>query len=443
MGINYFRDANHNYMVLGNLEGVEQDYSYRMVMENKMEGFLPCSMRKLNGEISLYYTIDSKVTLRNRYTIRKMSGKELLELFEAIRSALDVLQTFFMDESSILFGQDMIFCDLLSGKYAFACSPRNAGGGFSDFADSLLDLVDEEDEHAVMQVYKLCELAQNKDLSVRDMLRVTEAEIAEIGESSREAGMNMEEVQDLDSGNLEFSAEDESDIETVEAPKEEGRSSPVLFFVLAVGFIGVIGILLFIRTMYLLTYRENIITLAVMAVSAIFALLAMLAGVRTVHKNKKSGMPKENVQEIAYEEEEYLTYPSLSDHHLQAKKERPETFASEDLSYGATTLLNPGIAQREQRLYSRGGDKCIQISLDSLPLTVGKMPGYVDFLLQNESISRVHAMFYRGANDRICVKDLNSTNGTFRNGIRLQPQEGISLLPGDEICLGNLVFDYR
>ena len=35
------------------------------------------------------------------------------------------------------------------------------------------------------------------------------------------------------------------------------------------------------------------------------------------------------------------------------------------------------------------------------------------------------------------ISDLNSTNGTFRNGLRLLPNETVSIEPGDEIGLGN------
>ncbi|MBF1019376.1 MAG: FHA domain-containing protein, partial [Lachnospiraceae bacterium] len=37
----------------------------------------------------------------------------------------------------------------------------------------------------------------------------------------------------------------------------------------------------------------------------------------------------------------------------------------------------------------------------------------------------------------------NSTNGTWCNGLRLMPNESREIRRGDEICLGNLVFDYR
>ena len=41
------------------------------------------------------------------------------------------------------------------------------------------------------------------------------------------------------------------------------------------------------------------------------------------------------------------------------------------------------------------------------------------------------------------LTDMNSTNGTYRNGLRMQPQETVEIEPGDEIRFGNLNYCYR
>ena len=44
----------------------------------------------------------------------------------------------------------------------------------------------------------------------------------------------------------------------------------------------------------------------------------------------------------------------------------------------------------------------------------------VDLVLNDQSVSRLHARISRDGN-RFFITDLNSTNGTFRNGMRLEP----------------------
>ena len=83
-----------------------------------------------------------------------------------------------------------------------------------------------------------------------------------------------------------------------------------------------------------------------------------------------------------------------------------------------------------------------QIPLQKLPITVGKMAGAVDLVLNEQSVSRLHARISRDGN-RFFITDLNSTNGTFRNGMRLEPNAAEIIEPGDEIGIGKLKFIYR
>ncbi len=108
---------------------------------------------------------------------------------------------------------------------------------------------------------------------------------------------------------------------------------------------------------------------------------------------------------------------------------------------GATVVLD------EERsgalaLFSRNLDKTVRIPLDCLPVTIGKMEGCVDMMLKDASISRMHCRIEE-SNGRACVRDLGSTNGTFRNGLKLKPQESVVIEEGDEIRIGRVCFDCR
>ena len=80
--------------------------------------------------------------------------------------------------------------------------------------------------------------------------------------------------------------------------------------------------------------------------------------------------------------------------------------------------------------------------LPIMPITVGKMAGAVDLVLNDQSVSGLHARISRDGN-RFFITDLNSTNGTFRNGMRLEPNASEIIEPGDEIGIGKLKFIYR
>ncbi len=63
-------------------------------------------------------------------------------------------------------------------------------------------------------------------------------------------------------------------------------------------------------------------------------------------------------------------------------------------------------------------------------------------MLEDNSVSRIHARI-TNADGRFYLEDLNSTNGTFKNGVRMQPYEKKKLEEGDEIKCGKVAFIFR
>ncbi len=83
-----------------------------------------------------------------------------------------------------------------------------------------------------------------------------------------------------------------------------------------------------------------------------------------------------------------------------------------------------------------------EYSLDRLPVMVGKMRSRVQLLLPDASVSRIHARFVEKGG-RTALIDLNSTNGTYVNGIRMEQEETIILEDGDAVTFGNMELTYR
>ena len=108
----------------------------------------------------------------------------------------------------------------------------------------------------------------------------------------------------------------------------------------------------------------------------------------------------------------------------------------------ADTVFFDSAQTIEYKLYALDKKNKKHITLNKFPYTVGKMAGCVDFALADDSVSRIHARFEK-VGDRVMLVDMNSTNGTYRNGLRMQPQETVEIEPGDEIRFGNLNYCFR
>ncbi len=92
------------------------------------------------------------------------------------------------------------------------------------------------------------------------------------------------------------------------------------------------------------------------------------------------------------------------------------------------------------RLYTAEGRLLVQI--DNPTLTIGKKREEVNLCLEDFSVSRMHARIIIEGDDAY-LEDLNSTNGTFKNGLRLQPYEKKRIEVGDEIKCGKKLLIYR
>lgn len=97
-------------------------------------------------------------------------------------------------------------------------------------------------------------------------------------------------------------------------------------------------------------------------------------------------------------------------------------------------------SENVHRLYTPDGR--VAVTLEKDVCTIGKQKDEVDFVIEDNSVSRIHARIYIEEGIRY-LEDLNSTNGTYKNGLRLQPYEKRRLEEGDEIRIGKLLFVYR
>lgn len=115
---------------------------------------------------------------------------------------------------------------------------------------------------------------------------------------------------------------------------------------------------------------------------------------------------------------------------------------AEEEEYGKTIYIEETQNQTPiiRKLYSIDG-KILAI-LSKPTFSIGKRKGEVDLVLEDIAVSRIHARIIQEGKE-MYLEDLNSTNGTFKNGLRMQPYEKRKLEAEDEIKCGKTVLIYR
>lgn len=456
----YFRDYKHSYMILPcELEQPEGNYQCKLLIANKFEEMLQCSLRHVNGTAFFYYDISSRTTLESLYRGRQISFQQVRELFEQLCGIYGRLGDYFMDETKLVLLPEHIYYDLSRKKYIGLYYPDyREEKPYEALMDYLLEHMDSQDERLTDMIYQIYERTEDNAFSLYDALRLLGEQEENYVEGEKEEEETAAFVTDTAQIVTEtFSVGDDFGVREENLRKEEKRQTSVSpkrnyfsIFLIVLSILGIAGIA-YIYGFYELSDEETMTLFGCAALMGI-CFLSGLAGIL------KSGGKKEknkNTPEFIWQEEEdWSASETVSLEGVLCRKAEPELGVpekeeksgkdklwSEQENCGNTVFFDAAKIA-EHKLYALDKRNKKHIELKKFPYTIGKMAGCADFVLADDSVSRIHARFEKEG-DTIRLVDMNSTNGTYKNGLRLQPQESVEIEPGDEVRFGNLNYGYR
>lgn len=439
----YYKDFRHNYLIIKNEDITADTYQCKMITGNKIEGLVPCTERHINGETLLYYEITSKQSLASLYEDRRITMEQLSSLLLQIKRTWDSITGYLLKESSLVLQPEFIFADIETEEFTFLYYPFETEENYIVLLlEFLADKVDSEDKDAVEAAYKMLELATREQFVLDEVLEWFKEDYSERRKEEREY-QECTEAQDISLKDI-FPEDIPSEAEMPEKHQEAWGNSrntgkrdkynqKIPSICMAVS-IALEGVLYYIYQGWELSESRRIYLYAgAVMLGALFLVSIMWILYRKVFCEKMKIWERVSDLRNREREEEEKPYRNT------VLPEKVQEYAKQ--SYGNTIFI-PWTENCENKLYGTGKGNKNHIDLNRLPLTVGKLAGSVDMVIDDQSISRRHAKFARDGS-KIYMTDLNSTNGTFKNGLRLLPNTSEVLEPGDEIRLGKLKFIYR
>lgn len=379
----YLRNLNSNYeRILLDKKPEENRYQYCILSRGGIKGLLSCSLRYMNGLAYLYYDISSKQNAAQRFGSRCITREWLKDFMWSMQQIQQELARFLLDSSNVIWFPDQIFQDLESNVFSFLYIPYYEGeSSFDKLLEFLVERVDYNDEVLVDCVYHMYEqLERNGDVYLQ----------AQIFEDSKVLDQPVELMkkdqvaagQSSEDGESVQSVADVADIQdsnSINLPSEQREEKKGLF------------------SLFDNKRRKG----------------------RELRENYRLNMQRAMggyavAENSAYCEEEFGRTV-----YIEEKQEETE---------------------RVYRLYTPE-DKLIA-SVEKPVITLGKKKEEADVVLEDSSVSRMHARILREGKEYY-MEDLNSTNGTFKNGLRLQPYEKRKLEPGDEVKCGRVTLIFR
>lgn len=499
MVFSYKRNLNHNYMIIEEKGIATDNYEIKMIMQNEIPCFLPVSIRYQNGEAAICYEISSKQPMRRIFENTEIGYEELKQFLFQLHKTLQAAEEYLINTNHLILNPEYLYMNIETNQIAVAYFPdyqQNAKEEFQKLAEYFLERVNHKDEKAVILAYQIYRNTRNKNFVLEEILNLSientdsETEFETTIKSSFITNFTQDDIQ------LSVEKTDSLDIKnkniTNSYVKEEVSNTgdkgtdKKYYGIAGIMLTGIIAILYgrSANMLHNLSYDQFLITVGACAMILIGCVLKIIitsakkkleadeqaadgsmqtdriidTGPDTVKEEKEAQSDNSYLDwdEIPEEKEAIKIYDFI----MPGTSDINESMVAEDNSYGSMqiskdtfglesgpylgdTMLISDFSYEERREITGGArGKEITYSLTHFPFIIGKKESCVDLELKDSSISRMHARFIEKSG-AVYLEDLNSTNGTFKNGMRLEANEIVKVEAEDEISFAKLVFTYH
>lgn len=394
-----------------------KNYIYKMWINNPMEGFVKGNERIEDGINYLVYYVDTLKPINAVYKEGMLNLEELSHLIFSVCKTRERLRKYMLPGLHIILSEKYIYKDLDSSDFSFVYLPLQDVHIENTLADYLIGMVDYDDDELVEAIYDVYtmkddegwpEVLRQRLINVREKRRVLVSESAEgdlnerlvVPESKHDA--NREKPREVKPDRI-----------------KDGLCYGGIYLVAAS-----VAVYSIIEEFILDSYELILLGVGILVLSLLATTIITRILTPSVYERIMKVIGPKNDRKEKKSEEACLGNTVR------------EEIITKEADYGKTVYIE---APKPKNILYGQGDNHFNIDLNSLPITIGRMEGNADVVINNKSISKLHAKIYAG-DEGIFIEDLYSTNGTIKNGIRLAPGEAVPLNLKDDVTLGNLDF---
>lgn len=422
---------NHNYLIIKvSDEPVQSQFQLKMIVGNDIPGLLNVSKRYIDSDTFLYYEVNSLQTLKSMFEYRKIDKQTMIRLLNGLIKILKEMKNYLLGDDGLLLKAEFIYLNWEKEEIFFVFYPYEkepAAEQVKELFEYLVRIIDHHDDHLTEKLYDLCQYAEKKILGIEDLERCLAELILSNSvemDCDKEPDKNFctQEIVQMDSLISEASAlVKEGNLSQTNEKKQRRK-----FLILTLISAGGAAFTLVYQNFVLLTAREILLSWILLVVFIVFFIMTGAIYILLIYRLRNP--IKKAAIEIANH------FPGETDYPKLLTCDEPPEYC------GDTIFIDADLTENKLYGINRGNKNTINLAY--FPFTIGKLTDNTDFCLKESSISRIHVRFTKYDNT-VFMTDLNSTNGTFKNGLRLEPSETVPVEAGDEIRLGKLNFSYR
>ena len=385
----YIRNLNCNYVrMMLEEKPKESRYQYCILNRGGIRFLLPCSLRYIDGEAYLYYDISSTQNIAQLFAGRTLGREWMRDFLWGMERMQQELSRFLLEGRNVVWAPGQIYQDLEKKNFYFMYVPYcQKDPGFKLLLEFWVEHIDYEDEALVEFVYGLHEQYTTAgDACLNRQIFEDFKEVEKKEKQRRKAPLEERTAESESVTGLETLPDRSGFQSTGEAP-EMGDGDRKK------GFLSFLG-------------------------------------------SRRKKQDSVSYQEILRQQVGMQTLGAVSE---ESSYGRDRELESEE-EYGRTMYLEDQRQEQVRGLYRDNGELAVEI--DRLPFVIGKKKEEVDYALEDRSVSRIHARILE-KDGILYLEDLNSTNGTYKNGLRMQPYEKRRLERDDELRFGMAEYTFQ
>lgn len=387
----FVRNLNCNYeRVALEEKPKESRYQYCILNRGGIRYLLPCNLRYMDGYAFLYYDISSTQNIAQLFEGKIISRDWMRDFLWGMERMQQELGRYLLEGRNVVWSPEHIYQDLEKKDFFFMYIPYcQKDTGLKKLLDFWVEHIDYEDEALVEFVYGLYE------------------QYTIVGDNclSRQVFENFKEVEKKEKRKQKTPVTERTvEREIIQGTEQQLKQE--------------------------LAPCQKIVEISGQECGD------KRKGLLSFWGGRRKKTDTISYQEILQGQVDQQILEAVSEKITYGKEDKEE----EDEEYGKTIYLEDQQREQTRGLYRANGGLAVRI--EKLPFVVGKKREEADYILEDRSVSRIHARILE-EDGHIYLEDLNSTNGTFKNGLRMQPYEKRRLEKGDELRFGKVEYTFQ
>ena len=436
----YVQDGGRNYLKSGPVG--EVDYIVGMFAHNDIPAFVPVSFKSLNLENYFCYNMNGLIPINQSFEMNKLTADRIEAFLRSIIKAAKSMEEFLLPFDRLITDEAYIYESFgKKDEFYWIYGIESGNCTFTGLFERLLDRVDYKDDSAVKMIYSLYQAAKESEgmqgVSTGGSLQRIREKAEEIL-SVPHMSLDMRARELIRAENERNSIKRLKGIETGTGDKAcskeiEGADSMA-------------------RRYRAEAESKKSRSQRVDIEDTPKAKVSLFKKRQNEEKSDKTMFVKSKLKkvwdylnaDIGSKPEKLVDLQAVGENEISynvREVKQPKIEASDNVGE-ATTLLTGAMISNGIYCLKPEDTNEDNILLTEFPFFIGKSGDKTHHTIEDSTVSRFHARIDR-EEEELWLTDLNSTNGTFLNGIRLMPFGRMRVNKGDSIVISRKRYEFK